>query len=111
MLKAGSLRHRITIQSKQAVLDRFGSPSADVDWQDVATVWAAMDATRGSEYFAAKQMQSTVTQRIRIRRRDDLKPAMRVIHNGTTYNIISILQDNRMRETVLMCEERSFEND
>lgn len=109
MIRAGALRHRITIQRKLQVKDRFGSPAATVEWEDVATVWAALDATRGSEFFAAQQTQSTVLQRIRIRYRSDVTSAMRILYQDTVYNVISVLQDNRHKETVLMCEERQAE--
>ena len=105
------MRHRITIKRRGAALDDYGAPvfGGAGEWVDVATVWASLEAMRGSEYFAAKQIQSSVTQRIRIRYMDGIKPEMLVLHGSTVYNIAAVLPDNRRTEIVLMCAEVSNE--
>lgn len=102
-MRAGMLRHRVTLQRFQQGQDAYGGPVET--WEDVATVWASLEAMSGREFFASQQAQSEVTQRIRIRYRPDVTADMRVIHNGKVFNIVAPLPDNRGRELVLMCRE------
>lgn len=106
-MRAGSLRHRVTLQRFRCGRDAYGGPVED--WSDVATVWASLEAVNGREFFAGQQAQSEVTRRIRIRYRPDVTADMRVIHQGTVFNIVAPLPDNRGRELVLMCSEVSCE--
>ena len=109
-MRKGQLRHILTIQRQGQAIDEYGAPIfGGGDWVDVITVWGALEAMRGSEYFAAKQIQSSVTQRIRIRYMDGINPEMRVLHGTTVYNIAAVLPDNRRTEIVLMCAEVSNE--
>ena len=106
-MRAGMLHHRVTLQRFQQGQDAYGGPVET--WEDVATVWASLEAMSGREFFASQQAQSEVTQRIRIRYRPDVTADMRVIHNGKVFNIVAPLPDNRGRELVLMCREVSGE--
>ena len=104
-MRAGMLRHRVTIQRQEIVFGKFGAPLHDKVWENVAS----LEAMSGREFFASQQAQSEVTQRIRIRYRPDVTADMRVIHNGKVFNIVAPLPDNRGRELVLMCREVSSE--
>ena len=106
-MRAGMLRHRVTIQRQELVFGKFGAPLHDKVWENVATVWASLEAMSGREFFASQQAQSEVTHRIRYR--PDVTADMRVIHNGKVFNIVAPLPDNRGRELVLMCREVSCE--
>ena len=106
-MRSGMLRHRVTLQRFQQGQDAYGGPVET--WEDVATVWASLEAMSGREFFASQQTQSEVTQRIRIRYRTDVTADMRVTHNGKVFNIVAPLPDNRGRELVLMCREVSCE--
>ena len=108
-MRAGSLRHRVTIQRYELAVDEYGAPLRRESWKGVSTVWASVEAVSGREFFASQQAQSEVTQRIRIRYRPDVTADMRVIHNGKVFNIVAPLPDNRGRELVLMCREVSCE--
>lgn len=103
-LKAGELRHRITIQTLSATKDECGHP---VGWDDVATVWAKVEDLSGREYFIAKQATATqVSTRITIRYRTDIKPEMRIVDGSRIFDIEAILDpDGRRRELQLMCQE------
>lgn len=106
-MRAGKLRHRVTIQSLVA-----GSPQQtpsgepDVSWTDVATVWASVEPLRGRELFAAQEHHSRVEVRIRMRYRSGITAAMRVFWDSRYYNIVVVLDaEERHRELELMCEQ------
>lgn len=103
-MKPGKLRHRITLQSKVTVKDPEGIVTET--WTDVATVWAAVEPIRGREYFQAAAVNAENTVRFRIRYRSGITPVMRVVYNGRTFNVQSVIDvDERYREIQLMCQE------
>jgi SPP1 family predicted phage head-tail adaptor len=103
-MKISDLRHRITLQRKDIVKDPEGI--AIETWADVATVWASVEPIRGREYFQAAAVNAENTVRFRIRYRPGIMPNMRVLYNGRTFNIQSVIDVNeRHREIQLMCQE------
>lgn len=104
-MKAGSLRHKVTIQRVSQTLD---SSRQTVDlWTTLADVWAAVEPLTGRELVNAQQIQPDVTHRVRIRHRDDVTAKMRVLEGTRQLNIESVLNiEERDRELHLMCRER-----
>lgn len=107
-MRAGELRHRVTIQylppEDQRARDPFGSVIEE--WIDYATVWAAVEPLSGREYFSAQQMNAEVTTNIRIRYLSGVTPSMRVKWGERLYNIQSVINvRERNRELHLMCKE------
>jgi SPP1 family predicted phage head-tail adaptor len=98
---AGNLNQRIQLQQPSTAQDATGEPLTT--WSDVAAVWAHVQDISGRQYVAAGGVQNAVQTQITIRYRTGLAPAMRVLHNGSTYRIEAILgQDKRF--LTLMCE-------
>ncbi len=104
MIRAGKLRHRVTIQQKSVTRNTFGEEV--VTWQDVATVWAAIEPLRGREFFESQQINAEVTTQITIRYRDGIAPEMRIIYNSKIYDIqAAINTEERDKELILLCKE------
>ena len=108
-MRAGMLRHRVTIQPYELVVDDYGAPLHRESWKDVATVWASVEAMSGRDFFAARQEQSEVTHKVTIRYRGDVTAQMRVLHGGKIFGIVAPLPDNKGTRLVLMCREASYE--
>ena len=105
-MKAGSLRHKVTIQRVSQTLD---SSRQTVDlWTKVDDVWAAVEPLTGRELVNAQQIQPDVTHLVKIRYRDDVTAKMRVLHGSRVLNIEGppINIEERDRELHLMCRER-----
>ena len=103
-MRAGDLRHRVTIQEKQVTKNSYGEEV--ITWQDVATVWAAVEPLRGREFLEAQRAGAEVTTRIRIRHRDGIRPEMRVVRGSQIYDIEAVINvGGRGRELHLMCKE------
>lgn len=64
-MRAGSLKHRLTIQSKSSTGDGMGGRVET--WTDDRTVWGAVWPLRGQELMIANQQGSEITHQIRIR--------------------------------------------
>ena len=113
-MNAGRLRHRITLQALTRTTDDFGGVSEV--WTDAATLWASVEPLKGDEYFSATstkampQAVASVDARMWIRPRIGINPALnRVVHNGITYDIISVIGDNWGRNMQLMVKAKATE--
>ena len=102
-MKAGQLDQRVTVERFSRTEDELGQPIES--WAPLFTCWAAVEPLTGREFIAAQAAQSEVTARIRMRFRPWMTAEDRVIHNGTTYNIVSLVDvRSENRELVLMCK-------
>lgn len=103
-MRAGQLRHRVTIQQKDPTQDQYGEQVPT--WNQVAEVWAAVEPLRGREFLEAQRVGAEVTTRIRIRHRDEITPEMRVVWGDHVYDIKAVIHvEERQREIHLMCKE------
>ena len=103
MSLAHRLRHRVTIERKTTGADSWGQPVET--WETVAIAPAEVYPLSGREYIAAQAEQAGVTTKITIRYQAGIEPAMRVTHDGMTYNIKAVLPDPTLRRHLtLMCE-------
>lgn len=101
-MRAGDLRQRVTIQRRVETPNSFGA--LERSWEDVATVWAAVEPLQGREFFASKEMYSEVQYRVRMRYREGVEPTMRVLWNGLALDIKAVIDvEARHRELQLMC--------
>jgi SPP1 family predicted phage head-tail adaptor len=115
-MRAGRLRHRVELQARHEAQNSTGEIIAT--YVTTATVWASIEPINGREFFAAAQVQSDVTTKIRIRYRDGLTPKMRVRYvTGLgspslveLYDIEAVIHvGNRLREIQLLCRKRDAE--
>lgn len=104
-MNPGKLRHRVTLQEFVEQVDEYGTPIGS-GWQDVCTVWAAVEPIQGREYILLQNTQSELTTRVRIRYRPGIKPSMRVLYGGRVFDIQSVIDlEERHIELQLMCKE------
>jgi head-tail adaptor len=107
-MRAGQLRHRITVQQNTANAE---TPAAD---GTVTAVWAALYANISAEVIQVAggevlrggiQVQATTTHAIRLRYRGDISPEMRIVWGALTLHVTRVWDaDGRTRETLLEAE-------
>ena len=103
-MRAGRLRHRLTLQSKTTTQDAYGA--AVVSWADQGEVWGAIEPITGKEYFAQDQVQSEVRVRIVLRYTSGLDTTWRVKHSGLYYDIVDVIDhDLQGRMMTLMARQ------
>lgn len=103
-MKAGDLRHRITIQSKTVTRDAYGQET--ITWTTFATIWGSVEPISGREYEAGQQLEAAVDTRIRIRYLSGVVPYMQVTYGSHTYDVQSVIHlYEKKREMHLMCQE------
>ena len=101
-MRAGWLRHRVTIQEKVVTRDAYGEE--DFTWANVRTVWASVEPMRGREFLQAQTEQVVYDTIVRMRYGIDVTPENRLMWNNQYYDVrsaISILE--KQKELELQC--------
>lgn len=105
-LAAGNLNRRITIQRRQTGEDAAGQPLDG--WEDVVQVWANVKGQTGLGTIASAQQGVSAplnAYSFRIRYRPTIDESMRVVYQGTPYDIQQARHDLDRREwTDLVCK-------
>jgi SPP1 family predicted phage head-tail adaptor len=103
MMNIGSLNRRVSIVQPGAQTDQIGQPAPV--WTELAPAWASVRYLSGVESLKADAVTATAKASVRIRYRDDVTTAMRVVFGALVFNITAVLPDERAREYVdLVCE-------
>lgn len=106
-MRAGKLRHRVVLQQRTAA-SPTNHPSGEKDaaWTTYLTVWASVEPLAGRELFAAQQVNSEVSVRIRMRYRDGITHKLRASFDGRIYDIVAVIdREERHVELELLCTE------
>lgn len=108
MLNAGKLRHRVTIQ-RPVEVQNANTGDMVVSWQDVATVWCAIEPISAREFITAQVESSKVVARVVIRYRSNISHEMRLVHvaKDKIYNVEGVLSDKEsgLEYLTLPCSE------
>ena len=90
-MRAGQLRHRVTIQTPGGSASAFGEVAET--WSTVATVWAAVEPLKSEERRENDQGKTFTSHRVLLRYRDDVTTAERLQFDGRVLNIASVVND------------------
>ena len=104
-MKIGSMRHRVTIQQRPDPQTQNSVGEVTTAWTTLATVWAAIEPQTGGEGIEQAAVVAQVTHSVRIRRRTDVTPDMRLVEGSRTLEILSVLDANKPGEMRLQCRE------
>lgn len=100
-LRAGILRHRITIRRATQVQDAKGGYTSS--WQTVATPKARLEGLDGRESTLASTLQGISAWRITIRWRSGILQSDQIIlPDGTEINVVSAADPDGKRERLVI---------
>lgn len=103
-MRAGDLRHKITIQSPTETSDGMGGMTTT--WSTFKTVRAAIWPLKGAEYIATMQTTSEISHKVRIRYLEALTPKHRIKWGDRYFDIEAIINpDERNIYFEMMCKE------
>lgn len=103
-MRAGTLRHRITIEQPAETQNAHGEPV--VTWSALATCWASVEPLSGRELLMAQQVNAEITHRARLRYVAGVMAKQRVQHQGRYFDINAVRNiDERKVELELLCQE------
>jgi SPP1 family predicted phage head-tail adaptor len=98
------MRHRVGIQRRATGVDAAGGVRNS--WELFASRLAAVERATGSEVWASAQRSGRVPTVFRLRYLAGVLPAMRLLFDGRTYNILSAVdQEGRKAELIITAEE------
>lgn len=106
-MRAGQLRHRVTIQTLTVSQDGYGEPTET--WSNTATVWGEVRPliaqTREALTQASGQRVARQTFNVRLRWREGIAPATtRVLWDDQVLDVEAVMDpDGRRRELDLIC--------
>jgi len=100
-MRAGPLRHRLSLQADQRTPDGMGGYAQG--WVELRKVWAEVTLPTGRADVVAQQLQSVITAEIRCRPAADLLAGRRLVHGVMVYRIDAVLPDNRNSMRRLLC--------
>lgn len=103
MLKSGTMDHLVTVQTPTEGTNSIGEPT--FTYSTFATRWIALLPLSGAERVASLQNEGTVTHRVRMRYTEGLKPKMRLVGQGRTFEIDSVVERGRREEHELLVTE------
>jgi SPP1 family predicted phage head-tail adaptor len=108
-MRAGTLRHTVRIEASVPVRQPGGDRKPE--WRTIprgSGVPASVESLSGGEQQNGTQQQAIATTEIKLRYRDDVKPEMRIIHDGRTLNIVRAFDPTgRRRELWCHCKEQA----
>lgn len=102
-MRIGILDRRVKLQRPPTAeeIDTAGQPLDG--WVTIATVWAGVDFVSGAEAFKADQDAPKQAVVFEVRFRRDVRPAMRVIHDGNVYQVEDVAEVGRRDRLRLTC--------
>ncbi|MBD2782858.1 phage head closure protein [Xenorhabdus szentirmaii] len=101
-MRAGRLRHRVTIEKQTS--SRTPSGSVIREWSDVASVWAEVRPISGRELVASGAVLTEVTIRIWLRYRADITTSHRIIYQGNSFAITVVIPNAQHTRLELLCK-------
>ncbi|MCX8596804.1 phage head closure protein [Gilliamella sp. B3486] len=102
-MQSGRLRNQVTFQKQIKRKDELGQQVNE--WVDVCTVRAEIRDVSGKEYQSSQSEQMQTDCKILIRYRNDITSDMRVMCNGTHYDIKAVLEDVKRTRLELPCQK------
>lgn len=103
MLKSGIMDQKATVEAPTEGVNSIGEPT--FTYSTFATRWIALLPLSGAERVASMQNEGTVTHRVRMRYTPGLKPKMRILSEGRTFEIDSVVERGRREEHELLVTE------
>lgn len=104
-MEAGSLRHRVSIQTESETLDSYGEPTSG--WSTDSTVWASVVPTSGRETNEGEGLSGVVTFKVTMRYNTAVSPKKRLLFGSRVLGITKVINKEERNEYLeLHCEER-----
>lgn len=103
MIRAGRLRHVVSVQAKATTQSTSGQPTGA--WSEVFEARALVEEIDGSERWAKELNVGELTHNVTMRYRSGVTRAHRVVWGSRVLNIQSMKTDPRKRRMELRCIE------
>jgi SPP1 family predicted phage head-tail adaptor len=103
-VRAGKLRHSVTIKSASASRDEFGG-STD-SWSTTEAIYVSIDPLTGRELEVARQVHGEAVCRIGMRYTTNAVITNRIAFGSRTFEIVDVQNPEERNEEILcICKE------
>jgi len=103
----GDLKDRIELSIRSQVSKNDGKIKSIMDFTSLATVWAKVTTTRGSQLFDGVEISDPFTHQIEIRFRDDIDAEKWIDFKDNRYDIVDVQDyDERNEFLLLLCKKK-----
>ena len=102
-INPGALRTELALEKAVRLADDMGGHAEQ--WNEVATVFAAIEPLAAQSRFGADKALETVTHRITLRRRNGVAGGMRFRRGGRVFEIVTV-HDPDETGRYLVCRAR-----
>jgi len=104
-MKSGQLQHLVMLQKPTEVRGTQGGLTES--WEDKEQAFAAILPLRGKEWHDAQQINDTLSVKIRLHYRTDIRADWRIIHGADIYQVdappINVAGQNHTTE--VLCKQ------
>jgi SPP1 family predicted phage head-tail adaptor len=108
-MRAGSLRHLVSIESYTETRDSFGGVSNT--WAEFSKAYANIVPLSGKEKYVSAEKYATSTHQITIRYLDGVDPKMRVVYGTRMFEIVSVINTGERDKMMQLIVEEDVDND
>lgn len=103
-MRPGDLTKRVTLQYERRLADGMGGWVTS--WADAAHIWAAIWPVSASEQVQDAQTVMTISHRIRIRYRSDVRSSWKIKYGDRYFTIVGLIDPNEKHALLdLLCKE------
>lgn len=103
-MRCHNLPHQVTLQTRSASLDAHGQTVES--WATSRSCRAKCEPLTGREWFAAGQLQGSLSVRVTIRYFAGIHAGMRVVWRSAPYEVISVVEPGGDADWLeLMCAD------
>lgn len=103
-MRAGALRHRITLQANTDAYDAYGDISNT--WTTGDEIWGSVDPVSGREEDLGSELVGVVTHFIKVRYKASVSVANRIVFDSRVFQIESVRNwQERNVFLELLCKE------
>jgi SPP1 family predicted phage head-tail adaptor len=106
-MRAGRLRHKVSVQSRSQSLNSYGEPSNSFSQVTDGSVWASIEPLTGGENPTGDSREAVVSHKIVMRYMENVSPTYRIVFGSRVFDVVSVInKDERNIGLELMCRER-----
>lgn len=108
----GMLKHRITIQNRKAAKQsKFGLDASGPEYEDIATIWAAVDFVRGKRSMQEGALDVYGVVMVRCRYTPLINERSRIVYEGKTYNVLGETLHTDRQDNIVQFNAQVIIND
>lgn len=95
-MRAGRLRNRAELQSKQEVAD--GAGGVTVQWSKERDIWCRIEPVSAVQQMESMRRNSPIDHEITARWNSDITTEKRIVHKGRAFNINAVTNPDSKEE-------------